>query len=116
MHELAVTESILNIALEEAEKNEAIHVDKICIVMGEMSTFLPECIQEYFNLLSEDTVAHGALLEFEKEAAMLQCKNCHHRFHLEHMQFRCPACDSLEVEIISGKDFYVSRLDLETPD
>ena len=44
MHELGVTESILDIALTKAQEAEANRIIKITVTLGELSGFVPECI------------------------------------------------------------------------
>lgn len=116
MHELAITENILNIALSEAKRNNASRVTEIRIVMGELSTFVPECVQEYFNLLSEDTEAYKAKLSFTTIPACACCNDCGTSFHIKNFYPKCPECNSLKVKITSGREFYVDSLDIETDD
>ncbi|MBD5156502.1 MAG: hydrogenase maturation nickel metallochaperone HypA [Butyrivibrio sp.] len=114
MHELSVTEGILNTALDEARKCGASRIINIKLAMGALSGIVPECVQEYFDLLSEDTAAAGARLEFDVIPAMLCCRDCGNKFRMEHMRLRCPACSSGKVDIIQGKEFYLESMEVET--
>ena len=114
MHELSVTEGILNAALDEARKCGASKIIQIKRVMGELSGIVPECVQEYFDLLGEDTAADGARLDFTVLPAMLCCRGCGNKFRMEHMRLRCPVCLSGKVNIIQGKEFYLESLEIET--
>jgi hypothetical protein len=62
MHELGVTENIVNIALAKAGEAQASKVIRINLIIGEMSGFVPDCIQFYFDTLSKDTITQGAVL------------------------------------------------------
>ena len=66
MHELSVTESILNIVLKHAQENGAEKVLTIGLKIGELSELVGECIQHYFDYLSKGTIAEGAVLEIER--------------------------------------------------
>lgn len=114
MHELSVTEGILNSALDEARKCGALRIIRIKLVMGELSGIVPECVQEYFDLLSEGTAAEGAQLDFAVLPAMLCCRGCGNKFRMEHMRLRCPECQSGKVNIIQGKEFYLEALEIES--
>lgn len=57
MHELAVTQGILDIAVAEAEKSGKRKVTQINIKLGVFSGMVPQCIQEYYDIISEDTAA-----------------------------------------------------------
>ena len=51
MHELAITQSMLDIVLEQAEKAEAKKVEQITLVIGEMTGVVKECVQFYMDFL-----------------------------------------------------------------
>ena len=113
MHELSVTQSILNIALETAEKANAKKINKIKLTIGELTGCVPEYIQEYFDLVSEDTIAHGAELEIERTRAIALCKDCGEKTHLIRFRFRCESCGSQKLTIVSGREFEVKSIDIE---
>ena len=113
MHELPITQSILNIALSEAKKNNAAKVTKIKIALGVMCGMVPECIQEYFNLISEDTIAYKAELVFRKIPVTFRCAECGEEFSCDRIRFRCDKCGSNRVKMLSGREFYVESIDIE---
>ena len=61
MHELAVTKSILQLVLDETEKNQAKEILKIQLVIGEMRNLEEEWIQRYFDYISKGTIAEHEL-------------------------------------------------------
>ena len=52
MHELAVTENILNIALTHAEKSDAARITNLYLVIGQLSSVLDDSVQFYWDLLT----------------------------------------------------------------
>lgn len=114
MHELSVTEGILNTALDEARKLGVSRIIRIKLAVGELSGIVPECVQEYFDILSEDTAACGARLDFTVLPAMLCCRECGSKFRMEHMRLRCPVCMSGKADIIQGKEFYLEAMEVES--
>ena len=50
MHELAITQSILDIARKVADEHGAKRVKSVRIMLGEYSGVVPQCIQDYFAL------------------------------------------------------------------
>jgi hypothetical protein len=71
MHELGVTESIVNIALTKAEEVKASRILQISIVIGELSGFVPDCIEFYFESLRKDTIAEISILFQLNSAAVI---------------------------------------------
>jgi hydrogenase nickel incorporation protein HypA/HybF len=113
MHELAVTEEILRVALEHAERAQATRITDIHLVIGDLSTIVDDSIQFYFDFLSPDTIAAGAKLRFQRIPARLRCRSCGHEFEPEERDYACPHCGTLGGEVIAGKEFYLDSLQVE---
>jgi hydrogenase nickel incorporation protein HypA/HybF len=113
MHELGVTENIVNITLAKANEAQAGKVVKINLVVGELSGFVPDCIQFYFDTLSKDTIAQGATLNFETVPAQLRCRNCSAIFRPQDNLWCCPECGSQSMEISKGRELYIESVEVE---
>jgi hydrogenase nickel incorporation protein HypA/HybF len=111
MHELAVTESILNIALKHTPAGK--RVSTINLVIGQFSSIVDESVQFYWDTISENTPVHGARLHFERIPAELQCLDCQHTFTPGKDDFDCPACKSSHVKVIKGEEFYVESIEVD---
>ncbi|UCD21930.1 MAG: hydrogenase maturation nickel metallochaperone HypA [Chloroflexota bacterium] len=113
MHELGITENIVNIALTKAGEAQASRISRINLVIGEMSGFVADCIQFYFDSLSQDTIAQGAALHFEIVPAQLQCRNCSTVFTPKDTVWSCPECSGQSVEISKGRELYIESIEVE---
>lgn len=116
MHELPITQSICTIVVEEAERLHAKKILKIRIKQGEYRDYIPEVIQEYFNLVSEGTLAEGAELVVDTVPAVLRCGDCAAESRGEHYRMRCPHCGSRNVTLLSGREFYIDSMEVEDGD
>ncbi|MFH1382306.1 MAG: hydrogenase maturation nickel metallochaperone HypA [Chloroflexota bacterium] len=113
MHELAITENILSIALEKAKAVPAKKITGINLTIGELTGVVADCVQLYFDILSKDTIAAGATLSFEQPAAQLRCRNCATTFVPKDLDWACPQCREQKVEIVSGRECYVSSIEVD---
>ena len=113
MHEFGITENIINIAVNKADEAQASKVMQINLVIGEMSGFVPDCIQFYFDSLSKDTIAQGAILHFELVPTQLRCRNCSTIFQPRDTLWSCPKCWSQSIELSRGQEFYIESLEVE---
>ena len=113
MHELGITENIVNIALAKAGEAQASRISQINLVIGEMSGFVADCIQFYFDSLSRDTIAQGAVLHFELVPAQLRCRNCSTVFSPQDAIWSCPECHGQSVEISKGRELYMESIEVE---
>ena len=114
MHELSVTQSILEISLEYAQRNQAKQIVAIYLRVGEVTDFNDEWIQRYFDFVSKGTIAEGARLRLTRTPAKLQCRACSFIFPLDRSSWnsQCPSCQSKDTELISGREFRVESLEV----
>jgi hydrogenase nickel incorporation protein HypA/HybF len=113
MHEQSIVESLLALALENAEKVKANKIHRIYLVVGELSGVVEESVNFYFSFLCKDTIAAGAGLFFMRIPARLRCRNCNTDFSPERLDFHCPNCKEQEVEIIGGRELYIDSMEVE---
>ena len=113
MHELAITQSMLDLVLEQAEKSGAKEVGRINLVIGEMTGVVDECVQFYFDFLSKGTIAEGAALSFTMIPTMARCRGCDKSFELKEFDWTCPHCGSNSMEIVAGKELFVESIEVE---
>ena len=111
MHELAVTQSILDIAVRNSQG--ASRVTGINIVIGQFSSIVDDSVKFYWDIVAEGTIAHGATLHFERIPGEMQCGNCGHTFKPDNKTYECPACSSGFVRIVKGDEFRVESIDVE---
>ena len=57
MHELSVTESLLEIALRHAQQAGATRVTGLHLVIGQLSSIVDDSVQFYWDFVSKDTIA-----------------------------------------------------------
>ena len=113
MHELPITQSILEIALKHAEKADAKRITDLHIVMGELSKVVDESIQFYWDMIADDTIAKGAKLHFRIVPAEFQCMACFEKYHPSDDEFACPKCNSVGIKILKGEEFSLEAIDVE---
>jgi hydrogenase nickel incorporation protein HypA/HybF len=113
MHELAITESILKICLENAEAAHADCITDIHIVIGELSSFVDEAIEFYWDIIADGTLAVGATLHFHRIKGQFRCAVCQTCYPISTPHFVCPACGSVRGNVIAGDELYVRSIEVE---
>lgn len=116
MHEFPVTEQIIKIASEQAEKNRAKGVTRIHLVVGDSSGFIGESIQMYFDVISQGTICEGATLEIEKVKSKWKCPTCDNLYIHPPLSFACPKCGIDGEPTSIGKEFYIKSIEIEHDD
>ncbi|MBI3151011.1 MAG: hydrogenase maturation nickel metallochaperone HypA [Chloroflexi bacterium] len=113
MHELSVTESLLKIALQHAEKANAKRVTDLHIVMGDLATMVDDSIQFYWDIIAKKTIAEGARLHFRRVPAELQCMTCFEKYSPKRDELICPQCGGVGAKIIAGEEFALESIDVD---
>ncbi len=110
MHELPAVEAMIATLDEESEKNGIKRIEEIYLTIGELSSYVGECIELYFDLLSAGHSCEGAKLFFTHTRARFRCISCGNEFDHDR-DFTCPVCGG-EGRLIpgTGKEFLISRI------
>jgi hydrogenase nickel incorporation protein HypA/HybF len=113
MHELAMTENILNIVMDHASKANARKVISLKLKIGELSSFVDDSVSFCWSLLSQGTICEGATLEITHVAAEFQCLGCGAHFLFQQELTPCPACGGMKAKLLAGEELEVSSIEIE---
>lgn len=113
MHELAVTENILDIAVKYAQQAQASRVTDLYIVIGKLSSIIDDSVQFYWEMVTENSICAGSKLHFQRLPAELLCLDCQHAYQIDTTLCPCPACGSPKVKVTSGDQFYLDSIEIE---
>jgi len=113
MHELTITKSILDIVLQKAMEVKAGKITKVDLQVGRLTGYVPECIQLQFDILSHNTAAAGANLSFHQPPAKLHCRKCDIDYTSESFDLKCPECQAMETDILSGSELCVESMEVK---
>ena len=114
MHELAVTESILEIALRHAQPSQARKISDLYLVVGQLSSLVDDSVQFYWDFVSKNTPAEGARLHFRRIPAELHCLDCDQTYTLTYRDLACPGCSGANIKITAGEEFFLEAIEVET--
>lgn len=111
MHELSIARSLLDIIIQEVNKNSISRVTWVKLKVGKFTSIEPSCLSFCFELLSKDTPAEGADLRIESVSIRGKCRNCQEVFEPNDFLFVCPACLGQNIEIINGRELYIEEIE-----
>ena len=112
MHELAITQNILSVVLDEARAAQAKKVTRIDLVIGELSGIEGDCVQFNFEYVKRGDIAEEAVLNFKIAPAQLRCRDCQADFSPSGIWI-CPECQSSRIEIVSGRDCFIESIEVD---
>ena len=113
MHELAVTQQVLDVVLRHAAEAKATRVNRIELTIGDMTSFVNDAVQFCFESLSQGTIAEGAELVLRRVPVRIRCRQCETEFAPDDMDWTCPACGAYAGDVIAGREFYVDSIEID---
>jgi len=113
VHELAITQGLLRIALEKVEQAGARSIRQINLRIGKLSGYLPEAVEMNFRMLSPGTKAEGARLSLEWLPVTCECRECGRQYQAQGQDLRCPGCRAAQFRITGGREMYIESLEVE---
>lgn len=113
MHELSITQSILEISLKAAAEQHATRIRAIRLRLGAFSGVVPECVQMYLDVLAKGTAAEGAKIEAVTVPLRVECRACGAVSEIDRRHIACPACGSVDLHRLSGREFLVDSLEVD---
>jgi hydrogenase nickel incorporation protein HypA/HybF len=113
MHELGITDQLLQLTLRHAEQAGASSVIRLNLVIGELSSVVDESIRFYWLIMAKGTIAERAELHFERVPGRLSCQTCGGDIPYRDFAGQCPVCGSQAVCISDGDQFKLESIEVE---
>jgi hydrogenase nickel incorporation protein HypA/HybF len=113
MHELVITQSLVNIALEKAKEVGAVKIKKISLMIGKLSGYVPEAVEMNFRLITPGTKADMAKLEIKWIPIICRCSNCGNEYQNDQVDLNCIKCGTLSGKIIGGREMFIESMEVE---
>ncbi|MGI8699935.1 MAG: hydrogenase maturation nickel metallochaperone HypA [Nocardioidaceae bacterium] len=108
MHELAITQSIVDAVLERTGDRK---VTTVRLRVGRLAGVVPDALRFCFDLVSAGSMLEGAELEIEEPAGEAHCRGCGDDFRLQDLILLCP-CGSADVVILAGRELQVCSVEV----
>ena len=110
MHEMSITQSVVDICTQNAGGRRVLGVT---LEIGELSGVVPDAIEFCFEACCRDTLLDGARLSIERIPAVGRCRDCAVESAIAAYYDPCPVCGGFGLDIISGEELCVKALEVE---
>ena len=112
MHELSIAMSIVDMALEEAERRE-VTIDAVHLELGPLSGVVAEALLFSYEMACNGTPLEGSRLVIKEVPIEVYCPACNAQKMLTSMQwFCCPDCSTPTSEVVHGKELLITALEV----
>ncbi len=113
MHEMGIAQGILDAAVDAANDDGGRPITEIHVSVGELTMIVEFALRFAFDSLREGTLAEGAELVVNAVPARSRCDECGHEYTHDRFQMLCPACGSLAVTLLAGKELQIDYIETE---
>lgn len=112
MHELSLCQSMVGI-VERARDGRPVRTVRVRI--GELRQVVPETLEYCWGIVTDGSTLAGSVLEVERVPVVLDCRACGARTTVAHaLVLTCAECGSGDIRLLSGEEFLLTSIDLET--
>ena len=113
MHELSLTQNIVELAIEHAKREHAAKILSITVEIGALSGVVCEAVDFAFDVCTKGTMAEEAHLIIRQIHGRGYCIACQIETELTEPIHTCPHCGSLALDTIQGKEMKFTEMEIE---
>jgi hydrogenase nickel incorporation protein HypA/HybF len=108
MHELALSESIVDLVVDAARYERIAQVTRVVVELGAAASVDSDALLFCFPIAAAQSLAAGAELVIEKIALQVRCDSCRVDFAPDELFAPCPRCGGFGGEVIAGREMRVT--------
>jgi hydrogenase nickel incorporation protein HypA/HybF len=113
MHEMSIAQSLVDIVKEEMAKHNAKNLKAVRLHIGQLSAIVPESLSFCFEVITTGTDLAGAELIMESIPLKGVCRSCRQSFEIKDYAFKCPHCESTDIDTIAGQDLSIVEMEVD---
>ena len=110
MHELSITQSIVDICEQNAGGRRVLSVT---LELGALSGIVPDAVEFCFESCTKGTLLEGAKLLISRIEPKGLCRECGQEFPVSAYYDSCPLCGGFTIELLAGEELRVKELEVE---
>ncbi|MBO6304351.1 MAG: hydrogenase maturation nickel metallochaperone HypA [Selenomonadaceae bacterium] len=112
MHEMALAEGIVDVALDAAKENGGGKVLEVGLKIGDMTGVETEALNTAFHILTRETLLKDAALKIERMPLIVRCDSCDEEREQSVYNFFCKKCGGV-LKLVSGRELQVAYINME---
>jgi hydrogenase nickel incorporation protein HypA/HybF len=112
MHELSLMQSAIEHALHAFDRAGGVRIRGIRLRIGAWSGVVPEALHLAFEIVTQGTVAEGAILEVDTINARCRCVRCRSEFSPANALAECPLCGNARLQLLAGQELELASIEV----
>jgi hydrogenase nickel incorporation protein HypA/HybF len=112
MHEMAISESIVQIIEEQAITQKFNEVKTVWLEIGRFAGIEIDALRFTFDAVSRNTVADGSSLEIIDIPGVAWCLECGKNVDIRQRFDPCPDCGGFQLQVSGGDEMRIKELEV----
>lgn len=108
MHELSLTESVVDTIVERMGEARVV---RVALEIGALSGVVADSVRFCFDLVTEGTTLQGATVEVDEPPGTVRCRACERETRVTDLLAVCP-CGGLEMDVVSGDQLRITEVEV----
>ena len=113
MHEMGITQGIIESAVDAAEEAGMASITEVRVSVGELTEIVEFALQFAFEALTPGTIAEGATLVVNHIGAASHCNDCGADYDHDRFQMLCVECGSMNVKLLRGRELQIDSIEAD---
>lgn len=114
MHELGIVFYIIRDVKQAAEENGVSHIDGVVMNIGEVSTIVPEYLQDMWRWAADkEDLLRGSELKINTIPAVSWCDSCKSEFGTVAHGKKCPNCGGENTWLLRGNEVEIKEIEIK---
>jgi hydrogenase nickel incorporation protein HypA/HybF len=113
MHEMSLTEGLIELVEEEGRRQGFSRVRRIRLRLGVLSHVEAGALRFCFDAVAAGTIAEGAVLEIEEVPAQAWCLDCRTAVEVGERFGVCPQCGGGHLQVAGGDEMRLHELEVD---
>jgi hydrogenase nickel incorporation protein HypA/HybF len=113
LHELSLTQNLIEIAEQHARREGATTITVITLEIGVLSGVIREAVEFAFEACTRGTIAEGAVLEIIHVPGIGYCHECDQDCPMESLTDTCPHCGGFALEVRQGQEMTLTEMEID---
>lgn len=113
MHEMALTESLVEMIASEGAKQGFSRVRTVRLAIGALGHVDPDAVRFCFDAVTRGTLAEGAELAIAIVPGAAWCLDCAKTVRIAERGAACPTCGRHVLQVTGGDDLRLEELEVD---
>ena len=110
---MSICEGIVQVLEEQAVPRRYERVKAVWLEVGELAGVELDALRFGFDVVTRNTLAHGAVLQIIEVPGQAWCLQCAATVPARHRFDPCPRCGGFQLQVTGGEELRIKELEVE---